>query len=530
MGMDAAPPTGIPGSAPPMLWLAMCTAVALWWLWPWLDRWFLTLREEPLPPGAVAESSARAADSRVQRAATVQAEAELEDEAAAGALVAAPLGFEPAIEFERVFTDVCGLIGQLLDVPPVGAECAAANAAIHKTASVLDRIFLAWGSSEELARVSHIREQSAAFSRTFGGSHRVGRLARQLLQAAGFERFESDAAAARQNLVLGKDATEDEVEETVPLRSRSAQTKQGPVWIFRQDQALSRLQAMTVRLCLKRFAALQKMRGTMRWVQDNNLHVIPKPDDGCLPELLALCRETRSKLELPAQPSQRERLAEASLRAGLNERRSEAGCSVPLLMHDGLTAVARVLAYSQRKRVREGGNDKPARPVDTEVQKLLLKAVLPPGFDAAHLHFASDELPHVFGLASTTGQGEGGGGASAELLAKEAVGFWAARQSDDLAWPYAAVCGVGVALDYTVNRGFMVALLIGYEGVEPLEEEHGALATAGAELRKRRAAAQAAAQAKGGAETLQKSCSFGARVKTLDSGTTSGFTNAKGNS
>lgn len=284
---------------------------------------------------------------------------------------------------------------------------------------------------------------------------------------------------------------------------------------------------MTVRLCLQKLAALQKMRGTMRWVQDSNAHVVPKPGDGSLAELLSLCRETRSKLELPVQPSQRERLGEASLMKRINERRLEAGCSTPLRIHDGLMAAARMLAYSQRKHVREGGSTKPVRPVDTEVQKMLLRAPLPPGFDAAHLHFTSDELPHIFGLASTKGGSSDSGCPSAEILASEAVGFWATRQANDLVWPFASICGLAVALDYTVNRGFMVALFIGYEGIPPWDDSKGAVATAGAELKQRRAAARAAANAPNGAAAIPASRTFGARVKTLDGAKATGFTNDK---
>jgi hypothetical protein len=459
---------------------------------------------------------------------------EIEEKVIEQGLVAAPLGFEPVDEFEQVFADVCTLVGQLLDVPPVGAECAAANAAIHKTAAVLDHIFDAWGSPEDLARVSHLRESSATFSRTFGGSHRVGRLARQLLEAAGFELLDSKAAPERCAIesewtVIGADVAEDEAEQDQAAAhsdSRGAVVRSA-VWVFRYEEALPRLRAMTVRLCLQRVAELQKLRGTLRWVQDSNTHVVPKPGDGSLAELLALCSETRSKLELPVDPSQRERLAEAAVRAKLNERRREAGCSIPLRLHDGLAAAARSLAYSQRKRVREGGSVKPARPVDVEVQKLLLRTPLPPGFDVAHLHFTSDELPHIFGLASTKGGNSDSGCPTAEILAKEAVGFWAAKQVSDLVWPYAAVCGIGVALDYTVNRGFIVALLVGYEGLPPLEEEGGAVATASAEMRQRRAAANAAANAHNGAAALPKSNKFGARMKTFGSSTTTGFANDK---
>lgn len=38
---------------------------------------------------------------------------------------------------------------------------------------------------------------------------------------------------------------------------------------------------------------------------------------------------------------------------------------------------------------------------------------------------------------------------AADILAREAVGLWAARQSEDVTWPSASLCGVGAALDYT---------------------------------------------------------------------------------
>lgn len=42
---------------------------------------------------------------------------------------------------------------------------------------------------------------------------------------------------------------------------------------------------------------------------------------------------------------------------------------------------------------------------------------------------------------------------AADILAREAVGYWAARQAQDVAWPSASLCGVGAALDYTVTWG-----------------------------------------------------------------------------
>merc|ERR1712228_684232 len=67
-------------------------------------------------------------------------------------------------------------------------------------------------------------------------------------------------------------------------------------------------------------------------------------------------------------------------------------------------------------------------------------------------------------------------------MANEAVGFWAARQQSDVFWPAGAICGIGAALDYTVNKGFVVALLVGYERPE---EDVGL--SDGSELRRRSA-------------------------------------------
>ncbi|CAE7525278.1 unnamed protein product, partial [Symbiodinium microadriaticum] len=108
----------------------------------------------------------------------------------------------------------------------------------------------------------------------------------------------------------------------------------------------------------------------------------------------------------------------------------ESGLHLPLVLHEGLSAAARSLAQSQRVLEREGK--------------------LKP--DRLRLRTSEDQ--------------------AADILAREAVGFWAARQSQDLSWSGASLCGIGAALDYTVNRGFVVALLIGYEGLSA-EASHG---------------------------------------------------------
>ena len=59
-------------------------------------------------------------------------------------------------------------------------------------------------------------------------------------------------------------------------------------------------------------------------------------------------------------------------------------------------------------------------------------------------------LPMSFGCFAKTERREDKDKA-ADILAREAVGHWAARQAQDVAWPSASLCGVGAALDYTVT-------------------------------------------------------------------------------
>lgn len=292
-------------------------------------------------------------------------------------------------------------------------------AALSTLADVLDRLFAAWGS-EEVKRVGRLGEGNQAFRRSFG-RHHAGDAARSLLELAGFDHDEAHAA-----------------------------------WVYRTDDLECRLRGLAVRLCLQKSAELQKLRGTLRWAQSSNEAVVPKPEDGSLLELLGLYRTTTAAVPALERTSARERNVEVAVRTKLHERRVAAlgGGTPPPVVHDGLAGIARAVAQAQRLHARAGKDDSRPRLLASEVRTLLGRLPLPPGFDAAHLHWSSHELPHIFGLASTTGKSNGGGGddQAADVLATEAVSFWAARQADDVAWPCAAIVGVGVALDYTINR------------------------------------------------------------------------------
>jgi len=174
----------------------------------------------------------------------------------------------------------------------------------------------------------------------------------------------------------------------------------------------------------------------------------------------------------------KERNTEVAVRSLVVERRIQAGCSVPLSLHKGLASAARALAQSYRLRSRqERGSSRTPGPTDMEVRTMLAKLPLPGAYRVVHLHCTTDELPHVFGLASTRGSGSRGGSAeaddvdkAAEIIANEVVGTWAAWQVESLMWPCAIVCGMGASLDYTINRGFVTALLLGFEGILPQED------------------------------------------------------------
>lgn len=347
----------------------------------------------------------------------------------------------------------------------------------------MDKLFTAWGSADEFARVSKLKENARIFQQHFGDTS-FGGPARQLLSLAGFRSEPSG--------------------------------EQGRLWAFQQEDPRARLSGLTVRLCLKKLGDLQRARGAMRFTQSTNAAVLPKPGDGRLLELFDMYSEVCVPVDPPITSSMRERNVEAEVRIKLNERRVASGVKVPLTLHEGLAGAARALVHAQRRRERVAWTD-PHKSVtvdvNEEVQSVLAKLPLPPGFDAAHMHWHSDELPRLFGMTSTTGRtsGEEDPDVCADILARESVGFWAARQASDVTWPSAVMCGVGAALDFTINRGFVVALLVGFDGV-PLDE--GATAAwreaRASEIRRRRAPVEAPGTGH------SKPGGFGARVYTMD--------------
>lgn len=460
--------TAVPTEAPALLWTVVIAAVALWWLWPWLAR----LRgdgadQTPLlgtrqsEAGGMRLPHAPLAAEPVSERAAVPLDEHAIAEAGAGRLTG-ELSFSLIPEFNETFVAAAGLIAQSLTGPPSGLAYTAALTALKKFAEVLDRLFLAFGSPDELAKVTCLRESSETFRRDYG-DHDLGKAMRGLLHSAGFERRQSGEADA--------------------------------VWVFPHEDTLSRLRGMTVRLCLKKLAELQKARGPGRFLHTNNDAVVPKLEDAAFAELVDLYRGLRpSCLAADSPPSMRERNLQADVRLKINQRRADKGFE-PLGLHDGLAAIARSLADNQRTRARKDADDLyPTRMIAVEVREALARVALPPGFAVAHLHWSSTELPRLFGMTSTRGSDESSklgkqdtedNDKSADIMSNEVVGFWAARQQSDVFWPATSICGIGAALDYTVNKGFVVALLVGYE--KPGQEDDGLSSTSN-ELRRRPAA------------------------------------------
>jgi len=376
-------------------------------------------------------------------------------EAGAGRLVG-ELSFDLVTEFNEAFTRTAQSIAQVLAGPPTGEAYTAALTALKKLSEVLDRLFLAFSSQDELIKVTCLRETSETFRRDYG-EHALGEGMRDLLRTAGFERRAS-----------GEDA----------------------VWVFPHEDALARLRGLTVRLCLQKSAELQKARGPGRFLHTNNDAVVPKLQDAAFMELADLYRGrgSASSTSDASQASMRERNLQADVRIKLNQRRAEKGLEA-LSLHEGLANIARGLADNQRTRARKDCDDLyPTRRIASDVRAALARVPLPPGFEVAHLHWSSTELPRLFGMTSTRGAGEASkkdtedSDTAAAIMANEAVGFWAARQHTDVFWPAGAICGIGAALDYTVNKGFVVALLVGYE--KP-EDEDGSLTSSSSGLRRR---------------------------------------------
>jgi len=456
---------GVPAEAPALLWTAVIAAVALWWLWPWLARLRGDANQELL--GArQAETGGLRLPHAPQVAADILAQEQAAEEAAqepainaiaeAGAgRLTGELDFNLATEFSETFTSAAKFIAAAIDGPPTGDAYTTALTALKKFGEILDRLFNAFGSPEELTKVTCLKEAGDTFRRDYG-EHKLGATMRGLLQLAGFERRDSG----------------------------------DPVWVFPHEDSLSRLRGLTVRLCMIKLSDRQKKRGPGRFLHTNNDTVIPQLEDASFVELVDLYKGKPRKTghDAPAPPSMRERSLQADVRIKLNERREEKGMD-PLALHEGLAAIARTLAENQRTRARKDEDDLyPTRQIAGEVRAALSRVPLPPGFAAAHLHWSSTELPRLFGLTSTRGAGEAGKKdteddvTAAQIMATEAISFWDVRQNKDVYWPAGAICGIGAALDYTVNKGFVVALLVGYERQQ--EEDMG-LSSASNELRRR---------------------------------------------
>eukprot|EP00439_Symbiodinium_sp_Y106_P023186 s3748_g2.t2 len=157
------------------------------------------------------------------------------------------LGFDPLTVFRESYAQACGLMEKVLEVPPLGEQFTAAVTGLHAIGNILDRLFQAW-ATDDLGRLSQMREDSEGFAKSFGGRDNP---LQSLLAHAGFERRDMDGTSG----------------------------KPGAVWVLDHTNPSLRLRALTVRLCLRRFAELQRLRGTHRWAQSSNAAVVPKPDE-----------------------------------------------------------------------------------------------------------------------------------------------------------------------------------------------------------------------------------------------------------
>ncbi|CAE7741556.1 unnamed protein product, partial [Symbiodinium sp. CCMP2456] len=157
------------------------------------------------------------------------------------------LGFDPLAVFRESYAQACGLMEKVLEVPPLGEQFTAAVTGLHAIGNILDRLFQAW-ATDDLGRLSQMREDSEGFAKSFGGRDNP---LQSLLAHAGFERRDMDGTSG----------------------------KPGAVWVLDHTNPAIRLRALTVRLCLRRFAELQRLRGTHRWAQSSNAAVVPKPDE-----------------------------------------------------------------------------------------------------------------------------------------------------------------------------------------------------------------------------------------------------------
>ncbi|CAJ1334379.1 unnamed protein product, partial [Effrenium voratum] len=229
LAISAMDEPGIPAQAPPFLWFLIIAAAALWWLWPWLERWQESRRTSAAPFSPAADASP----------AVIQ---EPEPEEVEHEIIRPDVSFDSEEAFKAAYAEACRLVEELLQVPPMGHEFTAAAAGLHALANVVDRLF-----QEEDPRVAQLREDSESFGKSFASEG-----VRQLLCHAGFER-----------------------------RAMGRNGDGRAEWCFDHSDD-SKLRALTVRLCIQRFTELQRLRGTHRWAQRDNSAVLPRASEASL--------------------------------------------------------------------------------------------------------------------------------------------------------------------------------------------------------------------------------------------------------
>mmetsp|Transcript_55120 Transcript_55120/g.102056 ORF Transcript_55120/g.102056 Transcript_55120/m.102056 type:complete len:515 (+) Transcript_55120:42-1586(+) len=491
--MGSASQVSMPSQAPAFLWVAMATALAAWWCWPWLNA-IMDKRKATSSLAAAAATEAQQPKNEREAAEARQRKAALERELqAAGSSepswsnpshvlrktlassdMASAETRDPKAVFEEAFEAVSAHVGQVLQGPPKGATYLSAVSALYFFAGIVDKIFESW-PTPEVQKVSRLRASSSKFKQALGSHPHAD----ELLRAAGFRHVRDEEVESADDVWF------------LPLDSRDALVK-----------------ALASKLCLLKVQERQKARGTRRWTDECNSDVLPSPEEASLGETLLIYRKAEvppmeaSCGGVPSTPSARERHCEAAVRIKLNARRAELGLAA-VEQHEGLLGVARAVAFAQRARIYAAKQLR-LQELDLEVTTLLRRLALPPDASFAQLHFVVQALPkeqsRKLTLSATQDQ-------TADQIASEAFNAWQVKQQEDVEWPAAVICGIGTALDYTLNKGVLCMLLVGYEDA-PLPARSASQKDSSEGLRQR--AAQPASQ-------HSESRTFGARVHTFGS-------------
>jgi len=220
-----------------------------------------------------------------------------------------------------------------------------------------------------------------------------------------------------------------------------------------------KFRTMVLRAAITRVLAIARTRGTRKWTM-GQMEYLPVEYQLRPSELLIMKRSTDE--DNSSFSSKKEMYLENQIKVGLSKIR-------PLHYSDIATTVCRQYADRRRQYYRQHSHDAMGNIEEVNEQDLIgmmEQTWLPPGIEFAHFHW-NGQLPHTFGMKSTSGV-QNQVDLAMEQISQDVIKSWQVLYAEDMKWEQSSIMGVGVALDYAANMGFVCGIFAGFPFGETL--------------------------------------------------------------